>query len=209
MNTTKLRYQTFASEYATNGFNAKQAAIAAGYSPKTAEVQGSKLLRNPKVIDLVNALVRPILDKYEITVEKTLEHLAALAYADMRDLGRWGVRDGVPYYLPSDSDDLDERVSRSIASVKMKAKYRPARENEEGFLVSQEYYDVEVEVKQHDKLGALNTLAKYQGLLPTSGKVRINVDDRQQTANVFSGLSREEILEIARLPLDGEMSSGN
>jgi phage terminase small subunit len=41
--------EAFAVEYATNGGNAKRAAIEAGYSEATAESQGSRLRRNPLI----------------------------------------------------------------------------------------------------------------------------------------------------------------
>lgn len=46
----ELRMRLFAHEFHTNGGNAKNAALAAGYSPKGAQTQGSLLLSNPKVI---------------------------------------------------------------------------------------------------------------------------------------------------------------
>jgi phage terminase small subunit len=42
------RQERFVEEYLLD-LNAKQAAIRAGYSPRTAEVQGSRLLRNVKL----------------------------------------------------------------------------------------------------------------------------------------------------------------
>ena len=44
----------FVEYYLANGFNAKQAAISAGYSAKSAEAEGSRLLRNDKVLKMLN-----------------------------------------------------------------------------------------------------------------------------------------------------------
>ena len=46
--TLTLKQTCFAAEYLVD-LNGKQAAIRAGYRPKTAEVQASRLLRNVKV----------------------------------------------------------------------------------------------------------------------------------------------------------------
>lgn len=197
------RKEAFVTAYLLNGFNAKDAAVQAGYSPKTAAAQGSRLLNNVNVQRLITARTQPVLDRFGVTVENTLRHLAAIAYSDQRDVGTWGTRDGVPYFRPRNSEDLSEEAAMSIASTKMKAKFRPARYSAEGLLIEEEHWDVEAAVKQHDKLGALNTLAKYQGILPTSGKVRINVDQRHQEMNILdlAGFTKEEILELARMPL--------
>lgn len=200
-----LRYRLFAHEYATNGFNATRAALNAGYSPKTAYSQGNDLLKMSEVQALIAEFTQPVFEKHDITIDNTLRHLAAVGYSDFRELGDWGLENGVPYFRPRNRDDLTEMAALTVAGVKMKAKYHPARYID-GELVEEEYYDVEVEVKQHDKLAALDKLMRYQGLLPTTGKVRINVDNRNQELNVFdlAGLSREEILALANMEVAGE-----
>jgi phage terminase small subunit len=45
-----LKQKTFVLEYLSNGFNATKAAISAGYSEKTAQEQGSRLLSNVMVV---------------------------------------------------------------------------------------------------------------------------------------------------------------
>lgn len=202
--TAALRYRLFAHEYAIS-MNGQQAAIAAGYSPKTAGVQAHDLLKRPEVQRLISEFTKPVMDKYDITIDNTLKHLAAVGYSDFGELGDWGLEGGVPYFRPRNREDLPEMVRLTVAGVKMKAKYHPAR-YVQGELVEEEYYDVEVEVKQHDKLAALDKLMRYQGLLPTTGKVRINVDNRNQELNVFdlAGLSREEILALANMEVAGE-----
>lgn len=51
---TEEKYKIFAKTYVMNGFNGKEAAISAGYSTKTAEQQASRLLRNVKVLELID-----------------------------------------------------------------------------------------------------------------------------------------------------------
>lgn len=58
----------FVSEYLKD-HNAKQAAIRAGYSPKTAEQQGCRLLRNAHVVKAVGKNQQRVAKKAEITVE--------------------------------------------------------------------------------------------------------------------------------------------
>jgi phage terminase small subunit len=199
---TELRYRTFAAEYISNGQNGKQAAIAAGYSPRTAEVQSSQLLRKLKVQELVAELSEASFNRYAVTIENTLKHLAAIAYSCERDVARWGTEEGRPWYHPRNSDELDENQALSVSGLKFKAKYHPARTDKNGDEVEPEYYDIESHIEQHDKVAALGILAKYQGIVPTTGKLRVNLDTRQQTLNQFSlaGLSREEIIAIALSP---------
>lgn len=75
------RKALFVEAYVKNGGNGKQAAIAVGYSPKTAESQASRLLRDVKVAAAVQARKQAALaqavEKTDLTVEEVL--------ADLRD----------------------------------------------------------------------------------------------------------------------------
>ena len=64
----------FVQELFKHNHNGKQAAIAAGYSEKTAEVQASRLLRNVKVLEYREKLLEE-LDKSSIaSIEEILEY---------------------------------------------------------------------------------------------------------------------------------------
>lgn len=68
------KQEKFVDEYLVD-LNAKQAAIRAGYSAKTAEVQGSKLLRNPKVAEEVTRRRTQIKERLEINQEWVVARL--------------------------------------------------------------------------------------------------------------------------------------
>lgn len=65
----------FVQELFKNNHNGKQAAIAAGYSEKSAEVTASRLLRNDKVLEYREKLLQEF-EKNEIaTIEEILKYL--------------------------------------------------------------------------------------------------------------------------------------
>jgi len=66
--------------------NATQAAIRAGYSPKTAEQQGFHLLRNPKITQTIQEGQAKQLAKADLTAVRVLEEMRRLAFSDVRDL---------------------------------------------------------------------------------------------------------------------------
>lgn len=192
---TRLRYQVFAREYATNGFNATQAALTAGYSARTAKQQGQQLLTRVDVQQLITEHTQPVLDRYAITAEKTLATLAVIAFGDRLDLWLEREADGSRDLKPFSELTAEERLL--IDSVEFeKETFSPGKD-----AIA---YKHKTKVKGPDRLKALEMLMKYMGLLPTTGKVRINVDNRKQELNFFekAGLSREEILRIAQLPID-------
>lgn len=51
------RWRRFVEAYCSNGFHITNAAITAGYSERTAHQQGSRLLKNVKIVAAVNALL--------------------------------------------------------------------------------------------------------------------------------------------------------
>lgn len=62
------KYEKFAQEYAID-FNGTRAAIAAGYSEKTAHVKASQLLKIVKVTDRIEELKKKHSEKSEVTAE--------------------------------------------------------------------------------------------------------------------------------------------
>jgi phage terminase small subunit len=66
--------------------NATQAAIRAGYSRKSAEIQGHDNLRNPRIATAVAVGKAKQLEKAELTAERTLEEVRRIAFFDMSEL---------------------------------------------------------------------------------------------------------------------------
>ena len=68
------KQQAFADEYIITG-NAKQSAIKAGYSEKTAEQQGSRLLSNVKVQEYIQKRLEELQSDKIASQKEVLEHL--------------------------------------------------------------------------------------------------------------------------------------
>jgi phage terminase small subunit len=79
----------FVEEYLTD-FNATQAAIRAGYSPKTARVQASRMLTNVNLQSELARRVHAIKDPEAMTLEEAVIELSKLAQANMGTYASWG-----------------------------------------------------------------------------------------------------------------------
>jgi len=119
----------------------KQAAIRAGYSVRTAEVQASILLRYPKVSAAVAELGKEQADKLEITSEAVLLQVSRMAFVDVRRLAD-ATGKPIPLHL------LPDDVTAAIQDVVIK--------NEGGV---QTY-----KVRLCDRNSALDKLMKHMGL---------------------------------------------
>lgn len=75
----------FVLEYLKD-LNATKAAIRAGYSPKCAPSRGSKLMSQPEVRAEIQKAMDKRARKLELTTERVLEEIAAIAFANPADL---------------------------------------------------------------------------------------------------------------------------
>lgn len=103
------KQKIFVSEYLVD-LNAKQAAIRAGYSEKTAEVQGSRLLGYVKVAAAIREKLEKRASKLEITAERLDQEAARIAFFDIRKLYR---EDGSLKPV----SELDEDTARALSGL--------------------------------------------------------------------------------------------
>jgi len=76
--------QLFVAHYLKH-LNAKQAAIEAGYAPKSAEVTGCRLLSDAKVSAAITKASEKRLASLEVTADRVIEEIAKLSFANMAD----------------------------------------------------------------------------------------------------------------------------
>jgi phage terminase small subunit len=142
------KQQIFVDEYLKD-LNATQAAIRAGYSPRTAAETGHKLCQKRLVADAIACAKADRSRRTGISQDRVLEELARVAFcnpSDVLDLNTAEVKS------TAGEDDL-----KVIAGVKVK--YVPHK-NESG-----DYEEaIEREVKLCDKLKALDMLCKHLGM---------------------------------------------
>lgn len=109
-NALPLKQRNFVVNYLVNGFNATKAARDAGFSAKSADTQGSRLLANVKIKAVIAARTGRALAKKEITAENVLQEIAKMAFFDPRRLFR---PDGTLIPIT----ELDDDTAASIAGI--------------------------------------------------------------------------------------------
>ena len=133
----------FVDEYLVD-LHATQAAIRAGYSPRTAGQIGHRLTRHPSVSAAIAVAMAQRSRRTGISADRVLRELARIAFADIRDTVTWGPA-GIALV---DSADLDPDVAAAVAEVSetVAGQARTKR------------------VKLADKLSALRLLAAHTGV---------------------------------------------
>lgn len=147
----------FCKEYLIDK-NATRASVEAGYSKKTAEVQGSRMLRNVKVKEYIDTELEKMMNKLDISADRVMQELANIAFFDIRNI--FDSNDNIQQIK-----DLDESTARAIGSVKFK------QEKTDG-----ENFAETMEVKANDKLRALDMLMKNMGMYESDNKQKDNKD---------------------------------
>lgn len=168
------KQKRFCEEYLID-LNATQAAIRAGYSPKTAEQTASRLLRNVKVQEYIAKRQKELSRSTEITQERVIKELSLIAFSNAADYARvvekkmkievGGVlvdvldEDGNPVMYrtvePVLTEELTDDQKRALAVIK---------KGRDG-----------LEVRPCSKEKALELLGKHLGIF--TDKIEANVND--------------------------------
>jgi phage terminase small subunit len=80
------RKNLFAEAYLSNGGNATQAAIAAGYTESGAGKQGSRMSKDPYILSIVRQRQDALAKKHELTTDSIIAELSKIVHADLRKL---------------------------------------------------------------------------------------------------------------------------
>lgn len=145
------RRAVFIESYIANGGNATQAAIQAGFSPRSAHVQAHVLLKVPEVAEAIEKRRAELANRYKLTTDAVLAECARIVYSDPRRLfdeaGRLRA-----------VKDLEPEVAATVASIEVK----DARGDEPAVT----------KVKLWDKNAAIDKAMRYLGLYEADNRQR-------------------------------------
>ncbi len=144
------RQARFVEEYLID-LNATQAALRAGYSPKTAYAQGARLLQKPDVAEAVDAAIQERTERLEIEADDVVLELRRIAFSDIGDYVEWDTDE----VRPKESHEIPAEARHAIAKVTRTT-------------------NGSVQVSLHGKVRALDLLARHLGMydirrMPASG----------------------------------------
>lgn len=147
------KQQRFVEEYLVD-LNATQAAIRAGYSAKTANEQGARLLTNVSVAEAISERRLALSKTAEVTQERIVAEYARMAFYDPASIA------GQPMSGPGDIPNLPEDVRRAIVGW--------------GWDKSGNFT-----LKLADKNAALTSLGRHLGMFTDkvehSGEMKLNI----------------------------------
>lgn len=162
------KQKRFIEEYLID-LNATQAAIRAGYSPKTANEQGNRLLTNVSVRTHVDQAIAERSRRTGINQDRVIQELARIGFLNPDDVINFN---NATVDSNASIDDL-----AAIQSVKVKSSYS---ENGES---------IEREVKFNDKLKALELLGKHLGMFKDNININANLNSTKKLDSILEELN--------------------
>lgn len=160
----------FVAEYLANGMNATQAAISAGYSEKTAQEQGSRLLSNVMFAEAIAAKGKSHLDKLDYGIDRTLNEIARMAFFDPINLFE---DDGSLKQIK----DIDRDTRAVIAGLEVSDIWDSSEGEQRSIIGTLK------KVKITDRGAALDKLMRYHS----------QYNDKSEVKHTFADLTDEEL----------------
>ncbi len=171
------KQERFVAEYLVD-LNATQAAIRAGYSPKTAGVQAFDLLKKPEIAAALERQRNQHAKNTGLTVERVLQEAMRLAFFDIRKLTD---AEGNPIPI----NQLDDDTAAAIQGLELATER--SRDEDGSVTVVRKY-------KIADKNAAVERLFKHLGLFQKD-------NDQNNPANALQALL--DVVDGSKLPLAG------
>ena len=188
------RSQIFAKEYLID-LNATQAAIRAGYSPKTAMQQGQRLLTRDDIQAAIQKEMNKRARRTEITADKVLEEYAKLGFSDVTDY----LQVVTERVLVGHDKETGEPISDISQFVLMKDTANIPKDKLAAISEIKQAKDGSISFKLHDKRGALDSIARHLGMFTERIEHTGKDGGPIQTAVDLSGLTIEELRKLASL----------
>jgi len=149
------KQKRFCEEYLID-LNATQAAIRAGYSKKTANEQGARLLVNVSVQTEIQKLMKKREKRTEITQDRVLEELFYLGFSNIKDYVDASTAKGFVTF--KDIEKIPDEKARAIEAIK--ANYKEGR----------------IEFKLHSKTKTLEMIGRHLGMFIDKFDVGSNLE---------------------------------
>lgn len=148
--------------------NGTKAAVAAGYSEKSARSQASQLLALEEIEEYIEKQRAKAMSKTGITIEKVLNEYARIAFFDIREIY---APDGEMYNIHQFDDDTAHAIG-SIETAEQWEKTEGGKYEITGTIKK---------VKPHDKIRALDSISKHLGIFEKDNRQK----DKAATVTIF------------------------
>lgn len=154
----------FVDEYLVD-FNATQAAIRAGYSPKTAAAAAARLLRNVNIQAEIARRQKDLQRRTEVTQDRVVKELARIAFANIADY----------LHVETQTRTKDDGTEVTYQTVMFNETQELSADQRAALAVVKQSVNG-FELKLHDKIKALELLGRHIGMFTDKLEVKGAID---------------------------------
>ena len=165
------KQKRFVDEYLID-LNITQAAIRAGYSPKTAYSIGSENLKKPEIRACIEKAMAERSKRTGINQDRIIMELAKIGLLNPKDL--------VDFDEATVKEEATEEDLAAIASVRVKR--FPTKDGE----------GIEREIKMHDKIKALELLGRHFGMFKDKVEVSGLEEEKKKLDDILLQMSGDD-----------------
>lgn len=161
-NELTAKQRAFVREYLID-LNATQAATRAGYSAKTAQQQGARLLSNVLVAAAISAAQKARAQRTDITADRVLKELAKIGFSDIRKAVKWQTS------LITEEDNPDGgdiAIIKNIVTNNVQLVGSEEVDDDTAAAISEISQNAQggMKIKLHDKRAALVDIGRHLGM---------------------------------------------
>ncbi|KNB70125.1 hypothetical protein ADS79_26885 [Brevibacillus reuszeri] len=165
------KQRLFVMEYMRD-FNATRAAMAVGYSKKTAYAIGWENLRKPQIQAEIKRQKEAIVDDLGVGVQRVIAEYMKIAFADISEYVEFGQQE-VPMFTEEGMPINDPKTGEQMTYKRNFVAIRDSGEVD-GTLINEVKQGKDgVSIKLHDKMKALEKLEKYIGFMTEEQRLKL------------------------------------
>jgi phage terminase small subunit len=181
------KQKLFVQEYLID-LNATQAAIRAGYSPQTANEQGSQNLAKLSIQNAIDKAMHKREQRTEITQDKVLAELAKVAFSNGTDFAKVTTQKRKKRLWDDEAQEyVEKEVEEQYVELFDTDKLPPEKKAAIAEISEGKFG---ISVKSCDKVRALELIGKHLGMF--KDKVELS----GQVNNPYEGLTTEQLLKL-------------
>lgn len=169
--------------YFAKSFNATRAYLKAyNCSYNTAAVEGSKLLRNPKIKNMINILKKERITREYLTQDDIFQKYIDIAFADLGDYVKFGIK-RVPAWKQTEGQFVPVIDPNTGMQKINEYSYVDLKESDcadTSILAEISEGQSGIKVKMHDQMKALDWLTKHMDMATEEQKAKIELLNAQR-----------------------------
>ncbi|MNW43785.1 Terminase small subunit [compost metagenome] len=170
------KQKLFIQEYLID-LNASAAYIRAGYKSKNPDVDGHKLLVKPSIQEAVKEAMDKRSKRTEITADRVLEEYAKIAFSNITDFLKINTAERVvdrKKVTDAEGNESIVPIYDMVQGVELFDSDEVGREKM-SIVSSVKQGEFGIELKLHDKKGALDMLSKHLGIAKEGLGINVNI----------------------------------